>query len=77
MTALTTTDQIETFRLITLRSALKLEIKGMKGRGQSAYKILKSMGFTGLRQSVKNKHCTTLAKHGLIIKWQVGCGLTL
>ena len=52
MTALTTTDQIETFRLITLRSALKLEIKGMKGRGQSAYKILKGMGFTGLRQSV-------------------------
>ena len=53
MTALTTTDQIETFRLITLRSALKLEIKGMKmSRGQSAYKILKSMGFTGLRQSV-------------------------
>ena len=53
MTALTTTDQIETFRLITLRSALKLEIKGMKmSRGQSAYKILKTMGFTGLRQSV-------------------------
>ena len=53
MSALTTTDQIETFRLITLRSALKLEIKGMKmSRGQSAYKILKSMGFTGLRQSV-------------------------
>lgn len=52
MTALTTTDQIETFRLITLRSALKLEIKGMKSRGQSAYKILKAMGFTGLRQSV-------------------------
>ena len=53
MTALTTTDQIETFRLMTLRSALKLEIKGMRmSRGQSAYKILKSMGFTGLRQSV-------------------------
>ena len=53
MSALTTTDQIETFRLMTLRSALKLEIKGMKmSRGQSAYKILKSMGFTGLRQSV-------------------------
>ena len=53
MSALTTTDQIETFRLITLRSALKLEIKGMKmSRGQSAYKILKGMGFTGLRQSV-------------------------
>ena len=52
MTALTTETQIETFRLITLRSALKLEIKGLKGRGQSAYKILKGMGFTGLRQSV-------------------------
>ena len=52
MSALTTTDQIETFRLMALRSALKLEIKGMKVRGQSAYKILKGMGFTGLRQSV-------------------------
>ena len=53
MSALTTTDQIETFRLITLRSALKLEIKGMKmSRGQSAYKILKDMGFTGSRQAV-------------------------
>ena len=52
MSALTTTDQIETFRLITLRSALKLEIKGLKRNGQSAYKILKAMGFTGLRQSV-------------------------
>ena len=52
MTALTTETQIDTFRLMTLRSALKLEIKGLKGRGQSAYKILKGMGFTGLRQSV-------------------------
>ena len=52
MSALTTTEQIETFRLMTLRSALKLEIKGMKSRGQSAYKILKDMGFTGSRQSV-------------------------
>ena len=52
MSALTTTEQIETFRLITLRSALKLEIKGLKRNGQSAYKILKAMGFTGLRQSV-------------------------
>jgi hypothetical protein len=52
MTALTTEAQIETFRLITLRAALKLEIVGLKRRGQSAYKILKGMGFAGSRQSV-------------------------
>jgi hypothetical protein len=49
---LTTPDQIQGARLLTLRQALKLEIKGMKRTGRSAYAILKDEGFTGTRQQV-------------------------
>ena len=53
MTALTTPDQIERYRLATLRAALKLEIAGMKrSRGPSAYAILKKEGFTGTRADI-------------------------
>jgi hypothetical protein len=52
MTALTTPKQIDTYRLCSLRSALKLEIIGMSRKGQSAYTILKAQGFKGNRQSV-------------------------
>ena len=52
MTMLTTPDQIQGARLLTLRQALKLEIKGMKRTGRSAYAILKDEGFTGTRQQV-------------------------
>ena len=34
-------EDINLFRIITLRSALKLEIAGMRRRGRSAYSILK------------------------------------
>ena len=52
MTTLTTPDQIEAARLLTLRQMLKLELKGMRNRGRSAYAVLKDMGFKGTRQSV-------------------------
>jgi hypothetical protein len=52
MTALTTPSQIEAYRLATLRSGLKLELKGMKRSGRSCYAILKAMGYTGTRQQV-------------------------
>jgi hypothetical protein len=52
MTMLTTPNQIQGARLLTLRQALKLEIKGMKRTGRSAYAILKDEGFTGTRQQV-------------------------
>jgi succinylarginine dihydrolase len=50
--ALTTSHQIETFRLITLRTALRLELLGMKSKGPSAYSALKKMGFSGSRTVV-------------------------
>ena len=53
MTALTTPDQIEGARLLTLRSMLKLEMKGMyRSRSPSAYSMLKQMGFKGTREQV-------------------------
>lgn len=55
MTALTTSEQIDRFRLATLRSALKLEMKGMTRRGKSAYAILKEMGYKGTREKVLEK----------------------
>ena len=36
MSALTTPEQISRFQLLTWKSALGLEIKGLKGRGKSA-----------------------------------------
>jgi hypothetical protein len=44
--------QIEGARLLTLRSMLILEMKGMHRRGRSAYALLKDMGFKGTRESV-------------------------
>jgi len=46
-------DNIELFRLMTLRQGLKLEMSGLKvSRGVSILKILKKMGYTGTRQQV-------------------------
>ncbi len=45
--------QIAAFRLATLRSALRLELHGMRvSRGRTAYAILKDMGYRGSRESV-------------------------
>lgn len=52
MTVLTG-NQIEGARLLTLRSMLILEMKGMsKSRGPTAYSTLKMMGFKGTREKV-------------------------
>jgi len=46
-------DNIRRARLIVLKHALRLEIKGMRRRGRSAYSIIKSeLGLKGNRQSV-------------------------
>ena len=53
MTMLTTPNQIELARLMTLRAMLKLEMKGMASRGRSAYAIIKDeLGLKGTRQRV-------------------------
>lgn len=47
-------EDIENFRVLTLRAALKLEIAGMNmSRGKSAYQIIKSeFGFKGSKAKV-------------------------
>lgn len=54
MTTLTTPQQIDDARRLTLRQMLKLEIRGLsKSRGPSAYSTLKSVyGYKGSREKV-------------------------
>ena len=52
MSVITNPDHIAQFRILTLRQALRLEIMGMKKRGQSAYGILKAEGFKGTKQEI-------------------------
>jgi hypothetical protein len=53
MITLETPQQIAMFRLLSLKSALKLECLGMKRRGQSAYAIVKAeLGLKGNKKSV-------------------------
>jgi len=48
-----TPEQIDAFRLRTLRGALKLEILGMRRGGRSVYSIVKEeFGFKGSKQKV-------------------------
>ena len=56
MTALTTPEQINLYRLCTLRTGLKLEIRGMQmSRGRSCYAILKAEGYKGTKQTILDK----------------------
>jgi len=53
MITLDTPEQIDMFRFLSLKSALKLECLGMNRRGQSAYSIIKAeYGFKGNKKSV-------------------------
>jgi len=52
MTAISDPNKIALFRLCTLRTALRLEINGMRSSGRSAYATLKDMGYRGNRAAV-------------------------
>lgn len=64
-----TGDSINTFRLMTLRAALRLELKGFKRRGRSASAILREELKTTLRKDelleFVNKHIETLQESEL------------
>jgi len=47
-----TGEHVELYRLLALKAALKLEMKGMKRRGRSVYSILKAEGYRGNKASV-------------------------
>lgn len=53
MTVLHTPDQIQAFRMLTLLSGLKLEVRGLRTSGRSCYQIIKQeFGLTGNRRQV-------------------------
>lgn len=58
-------EQIAAFRLLTLRSMLKLEILGMTRRGRSAYSIIKQeSGLRGSKISVYNQLSALVGRPG-------------
>ena len=60
---LNTPNQIEHFRLLTLRQMLKLELLGMKRSGRSAYAIIKNeLGLKGNKKSVFDQLSDMLGK---------------
>ena len=53
---------IDLFRMSVLEKALRLELLGMKGRGRSAYSVIKSeFGIKGNRQSVHEQFKAMIA----------------
>jgi hypothetical protein len=64
---LNTPDQIDAFRLISLRGALRLEIMGMKKRGRSAYSIVKEeFKLKGNKQKVFDQLTDILQRNNII-----------
>ena len=46
------------FKLLSIKSRFELELKGMKGRGQTMYSLVKQQyGFVGGRQAVYDRFC--------------------
>lgn len=50
-----TGEHVELFRLLALKYALKLEMKGIKRPGHSAYATLKKEGYLGNKAKVLNE----------------------
>lgn len=66
MTALTTPDQIQAFRMLTLLSGLKLEVRGLRTSGRSCYQIIKQeFGLTGNRRQVLEVYQEMIYELGL------------
>ena len=72
---LNTPEQIQMARYLTLRSGLKLEVKGMRlTRGLSCYKIIKdTFGLKGNKQKVLEQFEDLLRKAGVELWVQQQC----
>jgi hypothetical protein len=54
-----TGDGLTIYSLLVIKSRYNLELKGLKGRGQTMYSLVKQrFGFKGSRQSVYNQFCS-------------------
>lgn len=66
---ITKPDDIATFRLLALRSGLKLEIRGLRRSGRSCYAIIKKeFGLKGTKQEVLEQFDEMLAPIDALIK---------
>ena len=64
---LNTPNQIDAFRLLTLRGALRLEVMGMKRHGRSAYAIVKEeFDLKGNKQRVFDQFTEILQEHNIM-----------
>ena len=67
-TVLTGKEQIAGARLLTLRSGLSLELKGMTRHGRSCYSIIKQeFGLHGNKQSVYDQFTGILRERGILV----------
>ena len=61
-------EQINAFRLLALKSMLKLETLGMKRGGKSAFSIVKQeFGLTGNKQKVYTEFCAMLTNKRILV----------
>lgn len=61
-------EQINAFRLLALKSMLKLETLGMKRGGKSAFSIVKhEFNLTGNKQKVYAEFCAMLTNKGILV----------
>ncbi|RLD03102.1 MAG: hypothetical protein DRI65_13575 [Chloroflexota bacterium] len=62
-------NKIDFIQMCTLRGALRLELKGMKRRGKSAYAIIKrNYGLRGNKQSVLTQLCEKIEQEREYVK---------
>lgn len=63
---ITNPQDIERFRLLTLRQMLKLELNGLKASRTSALAILKKAGYKGTKKTVFEQLSKDLGKEATI-----------
>ena len=64
---LNTPSQIDAFRLLTLRGALRLEVMGMKRHGRSVYSIVKEeFDLKGNKQKVFDQFTEILQENNIM-----------
>lgn len=73
MTVIESPEGIEFVQLLARRGALALEIKGLKGRGRSAYSICKEVyGLKGSRENVLKQMDKMVEEAQLVRRYEVG-----
>jgi len=69
MTLLNTPEQINAYRLLALKSRLKMEIVGLKGRGPSAETMIKKeFGLKGNNKKILEQFEKILVDNGILQK---------